>query len=40
MAKWLDTVRHQLAMLALAALFVLLAYYTWTLLLPFLRLKP
>ena len=29
---WLDKIRHQFAMLALVALFVLLAYITWKLL--------
>jgi hypothetical protein len=39
MGKWLDKVLHEFAVLALAALFILLAYYTWTLLLPWLGLR-
>ncbi len=31
-ASWLDKLRHQLAVLAVAALFVLLVYLTWKML--------
>jgi hypothetical protein len=39
MANWFDKLRHELTMILLVALFIALAYYTWTLLLPFLRLR-